>query len=141
MAVEFRTAIQDDAERIVRFWHESGASMGVTDNVERVRRVLANPAAVLMLAVADGEIVGTLLGADDGWRGNMYRLVVHPSRRREGIARQLVRQVERVLTSWGVRRITVLIEVDRPWAMEFWTAVGYPRDDRIVRHVGTIGTS
>ena len=38
----------------------------------------------------------------------------------------------------GVRRITVLIEVDRPWAMEFWTAVGYPRDDHIVRHVGTL---
>jgi hypothetical protein len=40
-----------------------------------------------------------------------------------------------------VRRITVLIEVDRPWAMEFWTAVGYPRDDRIVRHVGTLDES
>jgi len=37
-----------------------------------------------------------------------------------------------------VRRITVLIEVDRPWAVAFWTAVGYPRDDRIVRHVGTM---
>jgi GNAT superfamily N-acetyltransferase len=141
MAVEFRTATQGDAERIVRFWHESGASMGVSDNVERVRRVLANPAAVLMLALADDTIVGTLLGADDGWRGNMYRLVVHPSRRREGIARQLVQQVERVFTAWGVRRITVLIEVNRPWAIEFWTAVGYPRDDRIVRHVGTIGAS
>ena len=46
-----------------------------------------------------------------------------------------VRQVERVFAGWGVRRITVLIEVGRPWAMDFWTAVGYPRDDRIVRHV------
>ena len=139
MATEFRTALPDDAERIVRFWHESGASMGVTDTIERVRRVLSNPAAVLMLAVDDAAIVGTLLGADDGWRGNMYRLVVHPSRRREGIARQLVRQVERVFAEWGVRRVTVLIEVDRPWAKDFWTAVGYPRDDHIVRHVGTLG--
>lgn len=139
MAIEFRTALPDDAERIVRFWHESGASMGVTDTIERVRRVLSNPAAVLMLAVDDAAIVGTLLGADDGWRGNMYRLVVHPSRRREGIARQLVRHVERVFADWGVRRVTVLIEVDRPWAKDFWTAVGYPRDDHIVRHVGTLG--
>jgi ribosomal protein S18 acetylase RimI-like enzyme len=139
MAIEFRTALPDDAERIVRFWHESGASMGVTDTIERVRRVLSNPAAVLMLAVDDAAIVGTLLGADDGWRGNMYRLVVHPSRRREGIARQLVRHVERVFADWGVRRVTVLIEVDRPWAKDFWTAVGHPRDDHIVRHVGALG--
>jgi GNAT superfamily N-acetyltransferase len=136
--MEFRTATPHDAERVVRFWHESGASMGATDSVEHVRRVLANPAAVLILAVAEDGISGTLLGAFDGWRGNMYRLVVHPNRRRQGIGRQLVRQVERVFADWGVRRITVLIEVDRPWAMDFWTAVGYPRDDHIVRHVGTL---
>jgi GNAT superfamily N-acetyltransferase len=94
--------------------------------------------AVLVLAEAHGEIAGTVLGAFDGWRGNMYRLVVHPRHRRQGIARRLVRQVEQVFATWGVQRMTVLIEVDRPWATAFWTAAGYPRDDRIVRHVGTL---
>ena len=139
--IEFRPATLDDVDRVFRLWQESGASMGPSDGVEQLRRVVANPAAVLLLAVVDDEIVGTLLGAFDGWRGNMYRLVVHPSRRRQGIARQLVRQVEHIFAERGVRRITVLIEVDRPWAMEFWTAVGYPRDDRIVRHVGTLDES
>ena len=139
--MEFRTATPHDAERILRFWRESGASMGATDQVEHVRRVVENPAAVLILAVADDEIIGTLLGAFDGWRGNMYRLVVHPNRRRQGIGRHLVREVEHVFAGWGVRRVTVLIEVDRPWAMDFWAAVGYPRDNRIVRHVGTLEQS
>ena len=40
-----------------------------------------------------------------------------------------------------LRRITALVEVDRPWATAFWTAVGYPLDDRVVRHVGTLGRS
>ena len=136
--MQFRTATADDAERILRFWQESGASMGPTDRVDELRRVVINPAAALVLAVVEGEIIGTLLGTFDGWRGNMYRLVVHPSRRREGIARQLVRHVEQIFVEWGVRRITVLIEVDRPWAIEFWTAVGYPRDHHIVRHVGAL---
>ena len=136
--MEFRRATPHDAEPILGFWKDSGASMGATDDVEHLRRVVKNPAAVLLLAVAEDEIVGTLLGAFDGWRGNLYRLVVHPSRRRQGIARRLVREVEHIFGEWGVRRITVLIEVDRPWAMEFWTAVGYPRDNHIVRHVGTL---
>jgi GNAT superfamily N-acetyltransferase len=136
--MEFRRATPRDAELILRFWKDSGASMGATDDVEHLRRVVTNPAAVLLLALAGDEIVGTLLGAYDGWRGNLYRLVVHPSRRRQGIATQLVREVEHIFAEWGVRRITVLIEVDRPWAMEFWIAVGYPRDDHIVRHVGTL---
>lgn len=54
--------------------------MGATDDVEYVRQVAANPAAVLLLAMAEDEIIGTLLGAFDGWRGNLYRLVVHPDR-------------------------------------------------------------
>jgi GNAT superfamily N-acetyltransferase len=133
----FRRATPDDAESILQFWTDSGASMSTTDDVGYLRGVTANPAAVLLLAMADGEIVGSLLGTFDGWRGNMYRLVVGPGRRRQGVGRALVRQVEQVLSEWGVRRITVLIEVERPWAMEFWSAVGYPRDEHVVRHVGT----
>jgi len=143
---EFRYATPDDAEPILRLWKESGASIGVTDHIEQIRRVATNPASVFLLAVDGDEIVGTLLGAYDGWRGNMYRLVVDPRRRRQGLGRELVRRVERVFTQWGVRRITVLVEADRPWAADFWTAIGYPRDERIVRHLGilesgTVGTS
>jgi len=110
--------------------------MSATDEARSVRRVTENPAAVLLLAVLDGTIVGSLLGTFDGWRGNLYRLVVAPEHRRQGIGRQLVRQVEQIFREWGVKRTTVLVEVDRPWAIEFWSAVGYPRDEHIVRHVG-----
>jgi GNAT superfamily N-acetyltransferase len=133
-----RVAAPHDAERILRFWQESGASMGVTDHVEHVRRVVSHPAALMLLAVTGDEIIGTLLGTFDGWRGNLYRLVVHPNHRRQGIARQLVREMEQVFTEWGVQRITALVEVDRPWASAFWTAVGYPRDDHVIRHMGTL---
>jgi len=46
------------------------------------------------------------------WRGNTYGLVVHPNRRRQGIARQLMRDVEHVFAERVVHRITILIEVD-----------------------------
>lgn len=134
----FREATPEDAERIVQFWHDSGASMSLGDSVEHVRRAITNPDALLVVAEAGQEIIGTLLGAFDGWRGNMYRLVVHPNRRREGIGRQLVKRIEQFFAERGARRVTVLIEADRPWAMDFWTAVGYPYDPRIVRHVGTL---
>jgi ribosomal protein S18 acetylase RimI-like enzyme len=134
----FRPATPDDAARIVQFWQESGASMGPSDSVEHVRRAIAHPAALLLVAEAGESLVGTLLGSFDGWRGNMYRLVVHPAHRRQGIARQLVKRVELFFAEQGARRITVLIEADRPWAVAFWNAAGYPYDPRIVRHVGTL---
>ena len=139
MCMEFRRATPHDAELILQLWRDSGASMSTTDEVEYLRQVTENPAAVFLIALVSGVIVGSLLGTFDGWRGNMYRLVVSPSRRRQGVGRELVRQVEQVFAEWGVRRVTVLIEVDRPSAMEFWSAVGYPRDEHVVRHLGMLG--
>ena len=136
--MKLRSATPDDAERIVRFWHDSGASMGPSDSVDRVRQVIAHPSAQLVVAEAEQGIIGTLIGTFDGWRGNMYRLVVHPEWRRQGIGRRLVARVEGFFAERGAHRITVLIEVDRPWAVAFWTAVGYPFDPHIVRHVGTL---
>jgi ribosomal protein S18 acetylase RimI-like enzyme len=61
--------------------------MGAHDSVEQVRRVIEHPSALLVVAESSRELLGTLIGTYDGWRGNMYRLVVRPDRRREGIGR------------------------------------------------------
>jgi ribosomal protein S18 acetylase RimI-like enzyme len=137
-AVEFRRATSNDAEAIMRFWQDSGASMSVTDEPAYVRRVADHPAAIFVLAVGGHEIIGSLLGTFDGWRGNMYRLVVDPRFRRQGIGRELVRHVELAFAELDVRRITVLVEVDRPEAIAFWSAVGYPRDEHVIRHLGIV---
>src|SRR5687768_14801445 len=99
--VTFRRATPDDSDSILRFWKNSGASMSTTDEEDHVRRVTVNPAAVFVLALMDGDIVGSLLGTFDGWRGNMYRLVVSPRCRRHGLGRQLVRHVEQIFAEWG----------------------------------------
>jgi ribosomal protein S18 acetylase RimI-like enzyme len=133
--MDFRPATAGDADAILQFWQDAGASMSVTDEPAYLARAMANPSSVLLLAEIDGHIVGSLLGTFDGWRGHMYRLAVCPRHRRQGIGRELVGRVERTLGGWGAKRILCLIECDRPWAAEFWTAVGYARNDHIV-HVG-----
>jgi len=79
--------------------------------------------------------VGSIIGAFDGWRGNIYRMAVHPNHRRLGIARTLVGDVEKRLARQGAKRITALVEKDHPWATSFWQALEYGLDSRIVRHV------
>jgi ribosomal protein S18 acetylase RimI-like enzyme len=138
--VTFRRATPGDTEAILALWHAAGASISAGGDAAAVRGMTVNPAAAFVLAVLDGQVVGSLIGTFDGWRGNMYRLAVRPDLRRRGIGRGLVREVEAAFAAWGVRRVTALVEIDRPWAAAFWTAVGYPRDDRVVRHVGAPGT-
>jgi hypothetical protein len=46
--------------------------------------------------------------------------------------------MEQIFRAWGVRRIIALVEVERPWAMQFWSAVGYPRDGHDLVYVGAL---
>ena len=128
-----------DADALVAFWAAAGASMGNTDNADCVRSAIVYSRAVMLLAKDEGRIVGTLLGTFDGWRGHMYRLVVDAAQRRRGIATSLVREMEQLFMEWGVKRVNGLVERERPWAAAFWTAVGYPRDERMDRHVASLG--
>jgi ribosomal protein S18 acetylase RimI-like enzyme len=135
--MEIRRATEDDAESILAFWRSSNATTGSTDEVKTVRGVAGNPAAVFLLAVENGQIIGSLIGTFDGWRGHMSRLVVRPDRRRQGIARQLIRQVEAVFSERSVKRIYALVEVDQPVAQAFWAAMGYPANQRVRLHART----
>ena len=131
----------DEAQQILALWREADAAPSPTDTRDEVKKLLGEPAAVLLVAEADGRLVGTVIGGWDGWRGNIYRLAVLPAYRRRGIARALVGEAERRLRSMGARRISALVESDHPWATDFWASLGasgYRHDERMRRYVKTL---
>jgi ribosomal protein S18 acetylase RimI-like enzyme len=136
--MRYRAATASDAETILELWNLSGASMLPTDTANSIRKAVEHPGVVFLLAEEEDMLVGSLIGAFDGWRGNMYRLVVLPSHRRKGIATNLVRRVEEVFGQWKVDRVTALVKNDRPWASRFWESVGYPKDEHSIRHVANL---
>ncbi len=91
--------------------------------------------SALLVGEADGELVGVLIAAWDGWRANMYRLAVRPDPRREGIALRLIRAGEEQLRHRGAQRITALVANDDPVASAVWRAAGYDQDRQIGRCV------
>lgn len=136
-----RPARPDEVAQILTVWREADATPSPTDTREEVLKLLREPAAVLLVAEADGRLVGTVIGGWDGWRGNIYRLAVAPGYRRRGLARLLVAEADRSLHHMGARRITALVEGDHPWATAFWDSVaasGYGHDERMRRYVKTL---
>ena len=129
-----RDCRQDEADAVLELWRQADATPNATDNVAELRRAIADSPAILLVAEADGQVIGSIIGSFDGWRGNIYRLAVHPHFRRQGLARALVAEVETRLRQQGAKRITSLVEKDHSWATAFWQAVGYGLDQRMVRH-------
>jgi ribosomal protein S18 acetylase RimI-like enzyme len=133
--LSIRACRPEDLERVLELWRQADATPSVTDTAEDLRRAIADSPAHVLVAEVGDRIIGSIIGTFDGWRGNIYRLAIHPDRRRQGVARALVAEVEKKLTQQGARRITALVEKDHPRAMNFWEAVGYRVDERIVRRV------
>lgn len=78
----------------------------------RVNRLVSASPVALLVAERENQIVGALIAAWDGWRGNMYRLAVRDDDRREGIGLALIRAGEDYLRQRGARRVTALVVVE-----------------------------
>lgn len=136
--VSIRDCRPEEAKAVLELWRRAAATPSVTDTANDLRRAITDSPANVLVAEVDGRIVGSIIGTFDGWRGNIYRLAVHPDFRRRGIARALVAEVENRFARQGTKRITALVEKAHPLAMNFWEAIGYRVDERIVRRVRTL---
>jgi ribosomal protein S18 acetylase RimI-like enzyme len=130
-----RNCRPNEIEAVLELWRQAEATPSVTDNAAELGRAVREGPAQVLVAEVGGRLVGSIIGTFDGWRGNIYRLAVDPSVRRQGIARALVAEVEKRLARQGARRITALVEKANVRGMAFWEAAGYAMDERIVRRV------
>lgn len=134
--ITVRRGRHEDAPAILELWAQARSEhASTTDRLADIERLLGDSPAALLVAERGNEIVGALIAAWDGWRGNMYRLAVHDEHRRKGIGIALTRAGEEYLRSRGVDRVTALVAFDDEVAGAFWESAGYPQDEEIGRRV------
>lgn len=134
--VTIRRSRPEDAQAVLDLWaQERSEHASTADRLDDVERLIEDSPAALLVAERGGEIVGALIAAWDGWRGNMYRLAVSKGHRRQGIGIALTRAGEEYLLSRGVRRVTALVAFEDDLAGAFWESAGYPQDREIGRRV------
>jgi ribosomal protein S18 acetylase RimI-like enzyme len=137
--VAIRAGQIEDLPRVLDLWKQARSEHATTpDRLEDLERLVLGSPGALLLAEANGLALGVLIAAWDGWRGNLYRLAVHPEHRRSGVGLRLVRAGEAHLRRQGAVRVTALVAYDDPVAAAFWDGAGYPRDPDIGRRVCAI---
>ena len=131
-----RRCLEADIEFVLELWLAAGSTPSVTDTRETLLVTINSAAALLIVADIGGVVAGSVIAGFDGWRGNIYRLAVHPDFQRRGLARRLVTAAEDWLRAQGVKRVGAVVEKEHPWATRFWESTEFylePMDLRYVR--------
>ena len=128
--ISIRACRMDETGAVIDIWKRTGA-YSPSDTGEAVRRHLADQPGMLLVALSGGNIIGTVMGGWDGWRGNIYRLAVLPEYRKQGVGKLLVRVIEELLYELGAQLINVQVEKAQTEGLHFWEAMretGYRPD-------------
>jgi ribosomal protein S18 acetylase RimI-like enzyme len=86
---------------------------------------------LLLVAVDDDHVVGTIMAGYDGHRGWLYSVAVRKSHRGSSIGSKLVEEAEARLRALGCHKINLQIRTDNHRVANFYRSLGYEIEDRI----------
>jgi ribosomal protein S18 acetylase RimI-like enzyme len=102
-----------DYSTVRALWETAGLEMRPGDELEDIKLKLQRDPDLFLVAEADDNIVGSVIGGWDGRRGWIYHLAVRPEQQRKGIAAGLIREIETRLISKGAKRVNAQINKEK----------------------------
>jgi ribosomal protein S18 acetylase RimI-like enzyme len=121
-----------DEEQVVSLWKRVfGYLEPRNDPATVIRQKMAVQPELFFVAVADGKVVGTVMGGYDGHRGWIYTLAVDPAHRGQKVATALIHHVEIALAELGCPKINLQVLESNAGAVDFYEKLGYRGEERI----------
>ena len=117
-----------DYSELINLW-ENTEGVGISGNDESKESIeiflKKNPNTCFVAEINNGEIIGTIMGGNDGRRGHIYHLMVKPEYRKNGIAKKLLAKIEKCFEKEGIRKIFLVVFKDNNIGNNFWENNGY----------------
>src|SRR5262245_19876737 len=119
--MEIRTYEDRDEQAVIALWTELLAdSAPHNDPATSLRNKLAVDRDLLLVAVVDNAVIGTVMGGYDGHRGWIYSVAVAPAHRRRRIGSALVRLLEAALVERGCLKVNLQVRASNTGVVAFY---------------------
>jgi ribosomal protein S18 acetylase RimI-like enzyme len=118
-----------DEEALVRLWQACGLTRPWNDPRRDIARKQMVQPELLLVALKEDALVGSLMGGYDGHRGWAYYLAVLPEHQNQGIARRMMRALETALQKLGCPKLNLMVRTTNTAAQGFYQRLNYNRDE------------
>jgi ribosomal protein S18 acetylase RimI-like enzyme len=124
-------------DQVAKLWRKAmGTAVSLEfDSRERIDAYLKRNPYMSTVALANGEVVGTVLCGHDGRRGTHYHVAVSQEHRRKGIGRKMVERSLSCLKQEGIDTAVLFAHVENVDAVEHWKKSGWPSYPNVLYHL------
>jgi ribosomal protein S18 acetylase RimI-like enzyme len=130
-SIEIRTYTASDQDNVIDFWRSVFPDAPAhNDPALDIHRKLTVQPELFLIALCGEDLVGTCMGGYDGHRGWVYYLAVQPEFRRQGIASQLMRELEARLLKLGCPKLNLQVRDSALEAALLYESLGYSNEQR-----------
>ena len=127
-----RPIVESDLDEMLALWRDAPLRISPTDTPTGLRRHIAlSGRFALALCAADGTIIGTVLGSDDGRRGWINHLAVRRDHQHNGYGARLVQALIARLTAAGCEKLNLLVINNNAHVVPFYESLGFALDDNL----------
>lgn len=125
--MEFRTMAPGDYDKVYALWKsiKRFGIRSVDDSREGIEAFLRRNPTTSVVAVENGEVIGSILCGYDGRYGYMYHVCVKESFRRRGIGKQMVVFCMRALQELHINKIALIAFTSNDAGNAFWHKIGW----------------
>lgn len=132
--MHIRVFTEQDTEAVVALWEACGLTRPWNDPYRDIERKVSFQPELFLVGCDDESrdaVIASAMVGYDGHRAWINYLAVSPARRREGLARDLVGDIERRLVELGCPKVNLQVRDDNTEAMAFWRSLGFVPDKAV----------
>jgi len=126
--MQIRQYQPDDEAAVIELWRRCDLLRPWNDPVLDIQHKAKQNDGLFLVGIIDGQIMASVMAGYDWHRGWLYLVGVDPVQRRQGFARQLISEAERLLRERGCRKINLQVRETNQQVIEFYKRVGYSVD-------------
>lgn len=123
--MEIRVFRQEDFEEVIIFWERCDLLRSWNDSEMDIERKMNYDVSLFLVVEVNGDVVGTVMGGYDGYRGFVYYFGVYLEFRGRGIVNALFNRLEKKLIVRGCSKIQINVSEDNDMVFGMYERLGY----------------